>query len=105
MNWLRTIAGLQRDAALMSTDRAADSSTLPTELAFVVQLRASADGTHGLLRGRSEHISSGRHCRFESLDELVVFFRDALRQFADTPDRAGSDSSPAESGRDTGRLT
>jgi hypothetical protein len=51
---------------------------LPADRAFVIQLRADADPGAGVLRGRIEHIGSGRAARFESVDELVGYLGDGI---------------------------
>jgi len=50
---------------------------LPTDRAFVVQVRADSDPTHGV-RGRIEHIASGAAETFETLQELGSFLARAL---------------------------
>ena len=50
--------------------------------AFVVQF---GRGTHldtGRLAGRVEHVVSGKGARFQSLDELVAFMTEVLREVA-----------------------
>jgi hypothetical protein len=46
--------------------------------AFVVQLREGTELTREALRGRAEHILSGQAVHFQSLEELVAFFRRVL---------------------------
>ena len=50
---------------------------LPTNRAFVVQF---ADGTpgEGILRGRAEHLDSGRIIHFDSLNDLDSFIEGVL---------------------------
>ena len=45
---------------------------------FVVQLGTDSDLTTRRLRGRVEHVTSGRSDRFGSLDELLTFMADHL---------------------------
>ena len=47
--------------------------SLPSNRAFVVQLRWDADVEHGDVRGRIEHLNSMQATRFESVEELVAF--------------------------------
>jgi len=47
--------------------------SLPSNRAFVVQLRWDADGEHGDVRGRVEHLNSMQATRFESVEELMAF--------------------------------
>jgi hypothetical protein len=47
--------------------------SLPSNRAFVVQLRWDADVEHGDFRGRVEHIVSMQATRFESFEELRAF--------------------------------
>ena len=47
--------------------------TLPAERAFVVMLRADCRPTADDLRGRIEHVRTGRATHFTSLAELVAF--------------------------------
>ena len=63
-------------------DRPKDFATggvpLPPERAFVIQLRAPADGDAELFTGRAEHIASGIAGRFASVQELIGFVRQVL---------------------------
>jgi hypothetical protein len=54
-------------------DDARDRPTLPAERAFVVMLRGDCRPTADDLRGRIEHVRSGRTTHFASLAELVAF--------------------------------
>lgn len=56
----------------MSNDR--DRPRLPAERAFVVMLSADCRPEEDEVRGRVEHVRSGRATHFTSLDELLVFF-------------------------------
>jgi hypothetical protein len=47
--------------------------SLPTNHAFVVQLRAEAHVEHGEFRGRVEHLVSYQATRFDSMKELAAF--------------------------------
>jgi hypothetical protein len=60
-------------------------AVLPPERAFVVEFRS--DGTtlqDEQLRGRVEHVVSGRAARFDSAAELLDFVRGVLRSGAQT---------------------
>jgi hypothetical protein len=59
---------------------AATDAPLSPQWAFVVQFRVHADGKTVYTTGRVEHLVSGRMTRFESLNELVVYFEQELRQ-------------------------
>lgn len=50
-----------------------DKPSLPSNRAFVVQLRWDADVKHGDFRGRVEHFVSMQADHFESVEELVAF--------------------------------
>lgn len=50
-----------------------DKPSLPSNRAFVVQLRWDADVEHGDFRGRVEHFVSMQADHFESVEELVAF--------------------------------
>ena len=47
--------------------------SLPSNRAFVVQLRGDADVEHGDFRGRVEHLVSMQATHFESVEELIAF--------------------------------
>jgi len=47
--------------------------SLPSNRAFVVQLRWDVDVAHGDVRGRVEHLTSMQATHFESVAELVAF--------------------------------
>ena len=51
---------------------------LPTNRAFVVQLRAQASGAPLAWEGRVEHVVSGQMTHFLSLKELLAFIRRVL---------------------------
>jgi hypothetical protein len=46
---------------------------LPTNRAFVVQLRAQPPGAPLVWDGRVEHVVSGQMAHFHSLEELLAF--------------------------------
>jgi hypothetical protein len=54
---------------------------LPTNRAFVVQLRAQPPGASLAWEGRVEHVVSGQATHFHSLEELLAFIS---RVLADT---------------------
>ena len=51
---------------------------LPTNRAFVVQLRAQPPSASLRWDGRVEHVVSGQMTHFHSLDELLAFIRRVL---------------------------
>jgi hypothetical protein len=51
---------------------------LPTDRAFVVQLRTQPPGAPLVWDGRVEHVVSGQATHFCSLDELVAFISRVL---------------------------
>jgi hypothetical protein len=53
---------------------------LPTNRAFVVQLRAQPPGAPLDWDGRVEHVVSGQMTHFHSLEELVAFIRRVLAE-------------------------
>jgi hypothetical protein len=50
-----------------------EQPVLPGGRAFVVMLRADCDPTRQDLRGRIEHVRSGRTTHFASVAELLAF--------------------------------
>jgi hypothetical protein len=52
--------------------------TLPTNRAFVVQLRAQPPGAPLAWDGRVEHVVSGQVTHFHSLEDLAAFIRRVL---------------------------
>jgi len=58
---------------------------LPPERAFVIQLRAPAEGDGELFVGRAEHIASGLAARFGSVSELMGFVQQVLAARAQSP--------------------
>jgi len=59
-------------------DRIEDRSRLPSARAFVVQFRAPDDVKPESLKGKVEHISSGRAQNFSSIEELCAFMAQVL---------------------------
>ncbi len=60
--------------------------SLPSDRAFVVQLRWDAAVEQGDFRGRVEHINSMQAAHFESVEELLAFIaRVVAAQRADDP--------------------
>jgi hypothetical protein len=58
--------------------------SLPSDRAFVVQLRWDADVEHGDFRGRVEHFTSMQATHFVSVEELMAFIaRVVVAQSAD----------------------
>jgi hypothetical protein len=47
--------------------------SLPSDRAFVVQLRGDANLEQGDFRGRAEHFASMQATHFESVEELMAF--------------------------------
>jgi hypothetical protein len=47
--------------------------SLPSDRAFVVQLRGDANLAQGDFRGRVEHLVSMQATHFESIEELIAF--------------------------------
>ena len=56
--------------------------TLPAERAFVVMLHADCRPNADDVRGRIEHVRSGRTAHFTSLAELVAFLAAVTRDEA-----------------------
>lgn len=52
--------------------------------AFVVQFGRDTAVDIGRMAGRVEHVVSGKVARFQSLDELVAFMTEVLREVAET---------------------
>jgi hypothetical protein len=59
-----------RDAA--DEGPADHASSLPYAKAFIVQFASETDVQAGQIRGRIEHLQSGRRSRFTSSDELLA---------------------------------
>jgi hypothetical protein len=55
--------------------------------AFVVQFRQETVVDTGPIAGRVEHVVSGKFARFQSLDELMAFMIEVLREVAETTHR------------------
>lgn len=51
---------------------------LPTNRAFVLQLRARTDIALGHFAGRIQHVASGQAARFYSVEELLAFLTQVL---------------------------
>jgi hypothetical protein len=56
---------------------------LPTNRAFVVQLRAQPPGAPFVWDGRVEHVVSGQMAHFHSLEELLVFMIRVLAEVSE----------------------
>ena len=54
-------------------------SSLPVSRSFVAQFTSDTVPASQCLRGRVEHIDSGRSQRFDSLDNLVAFFTEVIQ--------------------------
>ena len=67
----------------MSTSRSQPS--LPSNQAFVVQLRAQSSGALPSWAGRVEHLVSHQVARFQSLDELLAFMIRVLTEVEAQP--------------------
>ena len=52
--------------------------------AFVIQFRPETDIESGQFEGRVEHIASYNAARFHSLDELLTFIANMLRDLSST---------------------
>ena len=63
------------------------SPAFPPAQAFVVQFGRDTAVDAGRLAGRVEHVVSGKVARFQSLDDLMAFMTEVLRQVADTMQR------------------
>ncbi len=55
---------------------------LPPDRAFVVQFSDDTNPDRERVRGRAEHLQSGRRCRFNSSAQLHEFMEEALRDVA-----------------------
>ena len=55
-------------------------ASYPSARSYVLQLHRDSQPPHGDLRGRVEHIASGRHVEFGSAAELLERLRDLLAQ-------------------------
>jgi hypothetical protein len=58
---------------------------LPTNRAFVVQLRAQPPGAPLAWDGRVEHVVSGQMTHFHVLEELLAFMRRVLTEVSEPP--------------------
>jgi hypothetical protein len=54
-------------------------NSFPPNRAFVIQLQEPVDGQW--LKGRVEHVFSGRARRFESVEDIVAFMKETCRRF------------------------
>jgi len=67
----------------MNSELEQSPSFVPAQ-AFVVQFGRETALDTGRMSGRVEHVVSGRVARFQSLDELVAFMTEVLREVAST---------------------
>jgi hypothetical protein len=67
----------------MKTQLEQSPSFAPAQ-AFVVQFGRETDLDTGHMAGRVEHVVSGKVGRFQSLDELVAFMTEVLREVPST---------------------
>jgi len=58
---------------------AKNQPSLPARRAFVVQVHAEAQVERGHFKGRVEHVVSHQAAHFESLEELVAFITQVVR--------------------------
>jgi hypothetical protein len=65
--------------------RGQNEPPLPSEMAFVVQFAADAEARQGRVRGRVEHIVSGRATHFDSWAALQQFLERVLITVRATP--------------------
>ena len=68
---------------------------LPTNRAFVVQLRTQPPGAPLVWDGRVEHVVSGQRTHFHSLEACVAFIRCVLASLPAPAARGGHDA-PAD---------
>jgi hypothetical protein len=59
--------------------------TLPSNRAFVVQFRSTAEPASVVCAGRVEHLVSGQATRFESWERLQQFIIELLAQISEKP--------------------
>jgi hypothetical protein len=59
---------------------AKNQPSLPARRAFVVQVHAEAQVEQGHFKGRVEHVVSRQAAHFESLEELVAFITQLVRE-------------------------
>lgn len=64
---------MKPDMAPIPSDEAPTDHEARTGRVFVIHLRADADPSEGVLRGRAQHMRTGDAAHFDSLDELVSF--------------------------------
>ncbi|MGE0680770.1 MAG: hypothetical protein AB7P69_07660 [Candidatus Binatia bacterium] len=60
-------------------------STLPSNRAFVVQFRPTAEPTQTDCSGRVEHLVSGQAVRFNSWEHLQHFIHEMLTKVSEQP--------------------
>ncbi len=63
---------------LRVAERPKDDARLSPLLAFVVELREGTSFNAEVMCGRIEHVSSGRACLFESLEQARAFMQEVL---------------------------
>ena len=56
-----------------STMGSSETSYLPADRSFVVQIEAFVEINKGQFSGRIEHIVTGKSARFQSLEQLFAF--------------------------------
>ena len=82
------------------------SAPLPHHKAFVVQFHTDTELETGRMSGRVEHVVSGRATRFDSLEALLAFIGQVLRDrriaSPEEPQTACSDTRPDGSGQRRG---
>jgi hypothetical protein len=61
------------------------ATTLPSNRAFVVQFRTTAEQAREDCSGRVEHLVSGQATRFDSWDHLQQFIKEMLTQIGEKP--------------------
>jgi hypothetical protein len=75
----------------MTNDSGPNDDRHPSaDSAFVVHLVATGTDAPEVVRGRVEHISSGRWTRFTSVAELIGFMRQTLALAATDDERAAA---------------
>ncbi|MGH7786384.1 MAG: hypothetical protein ACRERC_05925 [Candidatus Binatia bacterium] len=69
----------------MTPDDHSDDARLTPQGAFVVQFRTGTDLRAGAVRGRVEHVLSGRAAHFASVDDLLRFVDRVLGEAEPSP--------------------
>lgn len=64
--------------SMPSADRASDEPMFPTSRAFLVQFPRDVDPSGSGVRGRIEHITTGRSKRFATADDLFAFVLEVM---------------------------